>query len=109
MFTVLENNLTRFLTTILIATTVATIFTTAVATEVASAIFGGKAAVAYVTAGLTLFFLFFGEILPKSLAVHNAERVSHTLPAGYALRYIPLDSLQRFSAYPKTQMELLMN
>ncbi|KAJ8906978.1 hypothetical protein NDN08_003461 [Rhodosorus marinus] len=101
MFTVLENNLTRFLTTILIATTVATIFTTAVATEVASAIFGGKAAVAYVTAGLTLFFLFFGEILPKSLAVHNAERVLRVLlPFVSTLSVIlyPIGKILAFSA-----------
>eukprot|EP00190_Bangiopsis_sp_CCMP1999_P004678 CAMPEP_0198727316 /NCGR_PEP_ID=MMETSP1475-20131203/4080_1 /TAXON_ID= ORGANISM="Unidentified sp., Strain CCMP1999" /NCGR_SAMPLE_ID=MMETSP1475 /ASSEMBLY_ACC=CAM_ASM_001111 /LENGTH=471 /DNA_ID=CAMNT_0044489339 /DNA_START=709 /DNA_END=2124 /DNA_ORIENTATION=+ len=102
MFAILENNLTRFLTTILIATTVSTIFTTALATEMATAVFGGTAnIVAYVTGGLTFFFLFFGEILPKSLAVHNAERVLRLLlPFVNALSVIlyPVGKILAFSA-----------
>eukprot|EP00188_Purpureofilum_apyrenoidigerum_P005832 Plantae.Rhodophyta-Purpureofilum_apyrenoidigerum.ctg8061.p1 GENE.Plantae.Rhodophyta-Purpureofilum_apyrenoidigerum.ctg8061~~Plantae.Rhodophyta-Purpureofilum_apyrenoidigerum.ctg8061.p1 ORF type:complete len:593 (+),score=122.34 Plantae.Rhodophyta-Purpureofilum_apyrenoidigerum.ctg8061:389-2167(+) len=102
MFAVLESNLTRFLTTILIATTVSTIFTTALATELATAVFGGTAnIVAYVTGGLTIFFLFFGEILPKSLAVHNAERVLRLLlPFVNTLSVIlyPVGKILAFSA-----------
>eukprot|EP00190_Bangiopsis_sp_CCMP1999_P007285 CAMPEP_0198722506 /NCGR_PEP_ID=MMETSP1475-20131203/213_1 /TAXON_ID= ORGANISM="Unidentified sp., Strain CCMP1999" /NCGR_SAMPLE_ID=MMETSP1475 /ASSEMBLY_ACC=CAM_ASM_001111 /LENGTH=529 /DNA_ID=CAMNT_0044483417 /DNA_START=276 /DNA_END=1865 /DNA_ORIENTATION=- len=108
VFWVLQQDVTRFLTTILIATTVSTIFTTALATELASVIFTSKTGVAYVTGGLTLFFLFFGEILPKSMAVHNAERVLRLLlPSIKWLSIVlyPVGKILTFSA--KTILELL--
>eukprot|EP00188_Purpureofilum_apyrenoidigerum_P001084 Plantae.Rhodophyta-Purpureofilum_apyrenoidigerum.ctg15567.p1 GENE.Plantae.Rhodophyta-Purpureofilum_apyrenoidigerum.ctg15567~~Plantae.Rhodophyta-Purpureofilum_apyrenoidigerum.ctg15567.p1 ORF type:complete len:561 (+),score=102.60 Plantae.Rhodophyta-Purpureofilum_apyrenoidigerum.ctg15567:88-1770(+) len=108
VFFVLQQDVTRFLTTILIATTVSTIFTTALATEVASVMFSSKAGVAYVTGGLTLFFLFFGEILPKSLAVHNAEGVLRfMLPSINWLSIVlyPVGKILTFSA--KTILELI--
>lgn len=77
-FALLEKDLTRFLTTILVATTSTTIFSTAIATDVAGDIFG-TAAVGYVTAGLTVFFLFFGEILPKALAVHAPAKIARVI------------------------------
>lgn len=77
-FTVLESDLTRFLTTILVTTTSATVLSTAIATEVAGDIFG-PAAVGYVTATMTVFFLFFGEILPKALAVHAPAKVARVM------------------------------
>lgn len=77
-FTILEQDLTRFLTTILVATTSATIFSTAIATELAGEIFGA-ASVGYVTAGMTVVFLFAGEILPKALAVHSPQRVARVM------------------------------
>ena len=77
-FAVLESDLTRFLTTILVTTTSATVLSTAIATEVAGDFFG-PAAVGYVTAGMTVFFLFFGEILPKALAVHAPAKVARVM------------------------------
>ncbi|KAI0559170.1 Cyclin M transmembrane [Gracilaria domingensis] len=77
-FAVLESDLTRFLTTILVSTTSATIFSTAIATELAGEVFG-TAAVGYVTAALTIFFLFFGEILPKAVAVHAPAKVARIM------------------------------
>lgn len=77
-FAVLESDLTRFLTTILVSTTTATVFATAIATELAGEVFGA-AAVGYVTAALTVFFLFFGEILPKALAVHAPAKVARIM------------------------------
>ncbi|PXF42417.1 DUF21 domain-containing protein [Gracilariopsis chorda] len=74
-FALLESDLTRFLTTILVSTTSATIFSTAIATELAGEVLG-SAGVGYVTAGMTVFFLFFGEILPKALAVHAPAKVA---------------------------------
>lgn len=77
-FAVLESDLTRFLTTILVTTTSATVLSTAIATEVAGDFFG-PAAVGYVTAAMTVFFLFFGEILPKALAVHAPAKVARVM------------------------------
>eukprot|EP00178_Gracilaria_changii_P025323 TRINITY_DN78085_c0_g1_i1.p1 TRINITY_DN78085_c0_g1~~TRINITY_DN78085_c0_g1_i1.p1 ORF type:complete len:557 (-),score=125.44 TRINITY_DN78085_c0_g1_i1:863-2533(-) len=77
-FAVLESDLTRFLTTILVSTTSATIFSTAIATELAGEVFG-TAAVGYVTAAMTVFFLFFGEILPKAVAVHAPAKVARIM------------------------------
>lgn len=77
-FAALESDLTRFLTTILVTTTSATVLSTAIATEVAGEIFG-QIAVGYVTAALTVFFLFFGEILPKALAVHAPAKVARVM------------------------------
>ncbi|KAA8498796.1 putative DUF21 domain-containing protein [Porphyridium purpureum] len=78
IFAALEKDVTRYLTTILIATTVCTILSTSVATEIATAFFGAQGMV-YVTFLLTLVFLFFGEILPKSLAVHNSQMVARAV------------------------------
>lgn len=77
-FAVLEKDLTRFLTTILVATTTATVFSTAMVTELASELLGA-ASVGVVTAGMTVVFLFFGEILPKALAVHSPAKVARVM------------------------------
>lgn len=99
-FSLLESDLTRFLTTILVSTTTATIFATAIATEIAGDILGA-AAVGYVTVGLTVFFLFFGEILPKALAVHSPAKVSRIMvPVISTLSVIvyPLGKLLAFAS-----------
>jgi len=95
IFSVLEKDVTRYLTTILMATTLSTIYSTSIATEVAMRVFGSKG-VAYVTAGMTVFFLFFGEILPKSLAVHNAEKVARVM--------LPTISVMSSILYPLGQI-----
>lgn len=90
-FAVLDSDLTRFLTTILVSTTSATIFSTAIVTELAGEVFGG-AAVGYVTAIMTVFFLFFGEILPKALAVHAPAKVARIM--------VPFINTLSFIVYP---------
>lgn len=90
-FSALQRDLTRFLTTILVSTTTATVFSTAIATELAGHIFG-PAAVAYVTAALTVIFLFLGEILPKALAVHAPAKVARLM--------VPVISLLSIIVYP---------
>lgn len=90
-FSILEADLTRFLTTILVTTTTATVLSTAIATEVAGDLFG-PAAVGYVTAGLTVLFLFFGEILPKALAVHTPAKVARVM--------VPVISFLSVIVYP---------
>jgi len=79
-FHILEKDITRFLTTILVASTTVMVFVTAFTTEAASKLFGDMA-FGYTSALMTIFFLFFGEILPKSLAVSNPVLVLRaTLP-----------------------------
>lgn len=90
-FAVLDADLTRFLTTTAIATTASTVFSTAIATELFSDAFGA-ARVAYFTSAITVFFLFFGEILPKALAVRS--------PAGVARVMVPAISVMSRVVYP---------
>lgn len=90
-FAALEGDLTRFLTTILVSTTSATVFSTAIATELAGHTFG-PTSVPFVTAALTVIFLFFGEILPKALAVHAPAKVSRVM--------VPVISLLSVIVYP---------
>lgn len=79
-FQMLEKDITRFLTTILVASTTVMVFVTAFSTEAATKLFGDMA-FGYTSALMTIFFLFFGEILPKSLAVSNPVLVLRaTLP-----------------------------
>ncbi len=77
-FAVLDKDLTRFLTTILVTTTASTVFSTAIATDLAGEVLS-PAGVAYFTVAITMFFLFFGEILPKALAVHSPAKVARVM------------------------------
>ncbi|KAK4529838.1 hypothetical protein CCYA_CCYA02G0695 [Cyanidiococcus yangmingshanensis] len=74
-FGLLNRDITRYLTTILVASTLCGVYSTALATDVATRIFG-PVGVGYATGIMTVVFLFFGEILPKTLAVHNSEKVA---------------------------------
>ncbi|CAA3013137.1 putative DUF21 domain-containing protein At3g13070, chloroplastic [Olea europaea var. sylvestris] len=75
VFKMLRNDVTRFLTTILIGTTVVNIGATALVTEAATAIFG-EAGVSAATGVMTVTILLLTEITPKSVAVHNATEVA---------------------------------
>lgn len=107
-FTALERDLTRFLTTILVSTTSATVFSTAIATEFAGHIFG-PSAVAYVTAGLTVIFLFLGEILPKALAVHAPAKVARLMVPVISLLSIIVYPVGKLLAWLSTQILRLIN
>ncbi|XP_073280776.1 putative DUF21 domain-containing protein At3g13070, chloroplastic [Primulina huaijiensis] len=75
VFKMLRNDITRFLTTILIGTTVVNIGATALVTEAATTIFG-EAGVTAATGVMTVAVLLLTEITPKSIAVHNATEVA---------------------------------
>ncbi|CAN6557721.1 unnamed protein product [Malus baccata var. baccata] len=75
VFKLLRNDVTRFLTTILIGTTVVNIGATALVTDAATAIFG-EAGVTAATGIMTVAILLLTEITPKSVAVHNPTEVA---------------------------------
>ncbi|ONI13651.1 hypothetical protein PRUPE_4G235000 [Prunus persica] len=75
VFKLLRNDVTRFLTTILIGTTVVNIGATALVTDAATAIFG-EAGVSAATGVMTVAILLLTEITPKSVAVHNPTEVA---------------------------------
>nr|XP_008364156.2 DUF21 domain-containing protein At1g55930, chloroplastic-like isoform X1 [Malus domestica] len=75
VFKLLRNDVTRFLTTILIGTTVVNIGATALVTDAATAIFG-EAGVTAATGVMTVAILLLTEITPKSVAVHNPTEVA---------------------------------
>ncbi|KAJ7513613.1 hypothetical protein O6H91_23G006700 [Diphasiastrum complanatum] len=75
VFRLLRQDITRFLTTILIGTTVANIAATALVTDAATALFG-EAGVTAAAGVMTVVVLLLTEIAPKSVAVHNATAVA---------------------------------
>jgi len=74
-FTLLQQDITRFLTTILVGNNLVNIAATALVTDLATRAWGSTG-VAYATGMMTFLILFFGEITPKSIAVHNADRLA---------------------------------
>ncbi|GJR48850.1 putative DUF21 domain-containing protein, chloroplastic [Tanacetum coccineum] len=78
MFKMLRNDVTRFLTTILIGTTVVNIGATALVTKAATTIFS-EAGVSATTGVMTVAVLLLTEITPKSIAVHNATEVARVM------------------------------
>jgi CBS domain containing-hemolysin-like protein len=77
-FKVLNEDITRVLTTILVASTTCSIFATTVFTHLVASVFGAKGEKygALALTGLTLFFV---ELLPKSIGVTNAESVARVM------------------------------
>ncbi|KAG7344039.1 protein of unknown function DUF21-domain containing protein [Nitzschia inconspicua] len=77
-FKILNEDITRVLTTILVASTTCSIFATTVFTHLVAAVFGpsGEKYGALALTGLTLFFV---ELLPKSIGVTNAESVARVM------------------------------
>ena len=74
-FSLLQQDITRFLTTILVGNNLVNIAATALVTDLATRAWGSTG-VAYATGMMTFLILFFGEITPKSIAVHNADRLA---------------------------------
>ena len=80
-FALLERDPTRFITTLLIGNNLVNIAATALVTQIVLQLsrsygFTESLAVGYATGIMTLLVLIFGEITPKSIAVHNAVRFS---------------------------------
>ena len=61
--------------TILLGNNLVNILASALATSVLIGFFG-EAGVAYATLGMTLLVLIFAEVLPKTYAIHNADRMA---------------------------------
>lgn len=78
VFSILNDDITRVLTTILVTSTAASIFATTLFTHLVANMFGtrGERYGAFVLTGLTLFFV---ELLPKSFGVTNAEKVARLM------------------------------
>lgn len=74
-FVTLSENLTQLLSTILLTTTTLSIYSTAFFVTIMSATFPNLS-LGFITALLTVFTLFFGELLPKAIAVSNSELVA---------------------------------
>ena len=77
VFALLEKDRTRFITTLLIGNNLVNIAATALVTQIVirlSSRFGYSESLAlgYATGIMTILILIFGEITPKSIAVHNA-------------------------------------
>jgi len=77
-FSLLERDITRFLTTILVGNNLVNIAATALVTDLATKTYG-SAGVGIATGVMTFLVLFFGEITPKSLAVHHADRIARVV------------------------------
>lgn len=81
VFALLQRDRTRFITTLLIGNNLVNIAATALVTQIAIRLsvplgFAESLAVGYATGIMTLLVLIFGEITPKSIAVHNAVAFS---------------------------------
>lgn len=80
IFTVLSEDITRVLTTILVTSTACSIFATTLFTHIVASVFGTRGE-RYGAIALTALTLYFVELLPKSLGVVNAEVVARlTIP-----------------------------
>lgn len=75
VFKVLNEDITRVLTTILVTSTACSIFATTLFTRLVASAFGAPGE-RYGAIGLTALTLFFVELLPKSLGVTNAQVVA---------------------------------
>ncbi|EGB04727.1 hypothetical protein AURANDRAFT_32064 [Aureococcus anophagefferens] len=83
-FAVVVNDITRVMTTMLVASTVCTVCGTTLATSALGACFGHSPQRLTVAGlGFAAVTIFFGELLPKTLGVQNAEPI-----ARFALPYI---------------------
>ena len=74
-FVMLSENLTQLLSTIMVTTTTLSIYSTAFFVSTMSSAFPNLS-FGLITALLTVFTLFFGELLPKAIAVSNSELVA---------------------------------
>ncbi|MBS3933408.1 MAG: HlyC/CorC family transporter [Truepera sp.] len=103
-FALLERDRVRFITTLLIGNNLVNIAAAALVTQIAldlaqAAAFSEAAAVAYATGFTTLLVLIFGEITPKSFAVHNAVTVARLIIKPVYLLSIVFYPLGRLFTY----------
>lgn len=72
----LHNKMERLIGTILLANNLVNILASAIATSILISFFG-ETGVVYATIVMTLLVLIFAEVLPKTYAINNANRVAH--------------------------------
>jgi len=104
-FKVLNEDITRVLTTILVTSTACSIFATTIFTHMAASFFGTRGE-RYGAVALTALTLFFVELLPKSIGVQNAEMCARLIvppvnllstivgPLGISLTFMAKKTLQ---------------
>ncbi len=100
-FSLLERDVTRFLTTILVGNNLVNIAATALVTDLATKAFG-SAGVGIATGVMTFLVLFFGEITPKSLAVHHADRLARLVVGPIYWLSVLLYPVGRFFTWAST-------
>jgi CBS domain containing-hemolysin-like protein len=96
----LRNDQERLLITILIGNNVVNLFMASFATVVAANAFD-SAAIGIATGGTTFFILVFGEIVPKSVAITHAKKITNITARPIYLFYILL--------YPLSTILMKMN
>ena len=106
-FALLEAQPTRFITTLLIGNNLVNIAATALVTQMSIQLsremaFSESLAVGYATAVMTLLVLIFGEITPKSIAVHNAVGFSRLVIRPVYFLSVFLYPVGRFFAWLTT-------
>lgn len=106
-FTLLQQDVTRFLTTILVGNNLVNVAIAALITDAATRAFG-SAGVGYATGIVTLLLLFFGEITPKSIAVHNANRLARVVVYPIYALSIPLYPLGRIFTWASSRVLRLL-
>ncbi len=116
-FALLERRPTRFITTLLIGNNLVNIAATALVTQISIQLsrshgFSESLAVGYATGVTTVLVLIFGEITPKSIAVHHAVGFSRAVirpvyvlsvvlyPIGLAFTWITSNVLRLFRLEP---------
>lgn len=114
-FKVLNEDITRVLTTILVTSTFCSIFATTLFTHIAASFFGTRGE-RYGAVALTALTLFFVELLPKSIGVNKAEKVARMIvppvnllsaivsPLGISLTFLAKKTLYLFGM-KKTDQE----
>jgi CBS domain containing-hemolysin-like protein len=116
-FALLDQDITRVLTTILVTSTTCSIYATTVFSKLAASSFSPPFQ-RYAPALLTLLTLFFVELLPKSVGVSNAELVARkcvaplmvlgrvVAPLGLLLNFLARKVLGLFGLKPKSISEV---
>ena len=84
----------RLIGAILLGNNTVNIFASALATSVLIGLFG-EAGVAYATIGMTLLVLIFAEVLPKTYALRNADRIALAVAPIMRLMVILLSPITR--------------
>ncbi len=107
-YALLERDITRFLTTILVGNNLVNIAATALVTEISTKAFG-SAGVGIATGVMTFLVLFFGEITPKSLAVHNAGWLARWIVRPVYWLSIPLYPVGRFFTWASSAILRLLH
>jgi putative hemolysin len=111
-FSILNEDITRVLTTILVTGTAAGIYATTIFTHIAASLFGTRGE-QWGAVALTAVTLFFVELLPKNIGVTNAETVARLMvppinlvstvvsPIGISLSFLAKKTLQLFGLQGK--------